>query len=258
MSNSNETADDAVNDVKEASATPENSQELSELKSTESVGEGAKVPVKKKSAKKVVRVTAKKAAKSADPEGDTTEGKDTAKGARKEPIQGVRDRRTKKDDSDESSPELDLQKEDKATVLKKDKNDSPREPEAKGAQAENSDEQVGDDPSQGGNNRNRRGRRGRKPNEQGSQSPKRELSPIDHKELNKKAWKVFLGEVNEEGLALIGDKEARELAKRSFRLAEIFLEEDSRKKPVKAKKVVKAKKAINRNNDSDATETTKD
>jgi len=53
--------------------------------------------------------------------------------------------------------------------------------------------------------------------------------PVDADELAKKAWRIFLGEVGEEGLALIGDQEARELSRRSFRLAELFLEEQSRR-----------------------------
>ena len=49
------------------------------------------------------------------------------------------------------------------------------------------------------------------------------------KAIAQKAWKIFLAEVGEEGLALIGDKEAKELTKRSFRLGEIFQEEEQRR-----------------------------
>lgn len=48
--------------------------------------------------------------------------------------------------------------------------------------------------------------------------------------LAKHAWKIYLAEVSEEGVALIGDMDARDLAKRCFRLAEIFLEEQSRRR----------------------------
>jgi hypothetical protein len=51
---------------------------------------------------------------------------------------------------------------------------------------------------------------------------------IDPEILARKAWKIFLAEVSEEGIALIGDQDARELARRCFRLAEIFIEEQSR------------------------------
>jgi len=52
---------------------------------------------------------------------------------------------------------------------------------------------------------------------------------FDLEEVSKKAWKIFLSEVSEEGLALIGDNDARDLTRRSFRLAEIFLEEKARR-----------------------------
>ncbi|HEY8961808.1 MAG TPA: hypothetical protein VIM57_06335, partial [Luteolibacter sp.] len=53
--------------------------------------------------------------------------------------------------------------------------------------------------------------------------------PLDLEEVSKKAWRIFLSEVSEEGLALIGDNDARDLTRRSFRLAEIFLEEKARR-----------------------------
>lgn len=52
---------------------------------------------------------------------------------------------------------------------------------------------------------------------------------LDSDEVSKKAWKIFLSEVGEEGLALIDDHDAREISRRCFRLAEIFLEEASRR-----------------------------
>ena len=50
----------------------------------------------------------------------------------------------------------------------------------------------------------------------------------DSKDLSKKAWKIFLAEVSEEGIALIGDQDARELSRRCFRIAELFLDEQAR------------------------------
>ena len=44
----------------------------------------------------------------------------------------------------------------------------------------------------------------------------------------KKAWDIYLAEVSEEGVELFPDNDARELARRSFRLAEIFLQEELR------------------------------
>ncbi len=48
--------------------------------------------------------------------------------------------------------------------------------------------------------------------------------------LTKLAWKIYLSEVSEEGVALIGDSDAKELSRRCFRLAEIFMEEQSRRR----------------------------
>jgi hypothetical protein len=50
--------------------------------------------------------------------------------------------------------------------------------------------------------------------------------PMD--DLCKKAWDIYLAEVSEEGVELFPDNDARELARRSFRLSEIFLLEELR------------------------------
>jgi hypothetical protein len=52
---------------------------------------------------------------------------------------------------------------------------------------------------------------------------------LDSEALAKAAWKIYLAEVSEEGVALVGDQDARELARRCFRLAEIFLDEQARR-----------------------------
>jgi hypothetical protein len=52
---------------------------------------------------------------------------------------------------------------------------------------------------------------------------------LDPELVAKKAWKMFQAEVGEEGLALIDDHDAREISRRCFRLAEIFLEEAARR-----------------------------
>lgn len=51
---------------------------------------------------------------------------------------------------------------------------------------------------------------------------------LDPAELSRKAWKIYLAEVSEEGIALINDHEAREIAKHCFRIAELFLDEQTR------------------------------
>ena len=66
--------------------------------------------------------------------------------------------------------------------------------------------------------------------DQQKQRPAQKQRPkFDSDKVSKNAWKIFLAEVSEEGVALIGDNDARELARRCFRLSEIFLEEESRR-----------------------------
>lgn len=61
--------------------------------------------------------------------------------------------------------------------------------------------------------------------QQGPPRPK-----LDAELLAKFAWKIYLSEVSEEGVALIGDNDAKELSRRCFRLAEIFMEEQARRR----------------------------
>jgi len=53
--------------------------------------------------------------------------------------------------------------------------------------------------------------------------------PVSPELVAKRAWKIYLAEVSEEGVSLISDQDARELSKRCFRLAELFLEEQGRR-----------------------------
>jgi hypothetical protein len=66
-----------------------------------------------------------------------------------------------------------------------------------------------------------------RPNPNPQQVPRPKIDP---ELLTKMAWKIYLAEVSEEGVALIGDGDARDLARRCFRLAEIFIEEQSRRR----------------------------
>jgi hypothetical protein len=45
----------------------------------------------------------------------------------------------------------------------------------------------------------------------------------DAEELSRKAWKIYLAELSEEGVELFDDASAGKLVQRSFKLAEIFL-----------------------------------
>lgn len=62
------------------------------------------------------------------------------------------------------------------------------------------------------------------------QQPQQQRPKIDPELLTKMAWKIYLAEVSEEGVALIGDNDARDLSRRCFRLAEIFVEEQTRRR----------------------------
>ena len=71
--------------------------------------------------------------------------------------------------------------------------------------------------------RNSQSRQNQNQNQNQRQRPK-----ADPVLLAKFAWKIFLAEVSEEGVALVGDNDARDLSRRCFRLAEIFLDEKAR------------------------------
>lgn len=86
-----------------------------------------------------------------------------------------------------------------------------------------------------GKKRRRRRRKGGANNDddgggdEGRQSRNQEKVKLDPDQVTKKAWKIFHSEVSEEGLALVSDQDAKEIGRRSFRLAEIFLEEAARR-----------------------------
>lgn len=65
---------------------------------------------------------------------------------------------------------------------------------------------------------------------QGAPAPQPPRPKIDPELLTKMAWKIYLAEVSEEGVALIGDNDAKDLSRRCFRLAEIFVEEQMRRR----------------------------
>ena len=69
-----------------------------------------------------------------------------------------------------------------------------------------------------------------RPNQGAQQQQQPQRPKIDPALLTKMAWKIYLAEVSEEGVALIGDNDAKDLSRRCFRLAEIFIEEQSRRR----------------------------
>ena len=82
----------------------------------------------------------------------------------------------------------------------------------------------------GGRRKRRRNRNRNRDNAQQQQQP--QATPqVDKEELVRRAWKIFLGEVTEEGLALMDDRTAAEASRRAFRVAELFLIEAARHRP---------------------------
>ena len=108
----------------------------------------------------------------------------------------------------------------------------PRDPQAQqqAAQQRREAEQARRDAEQARREQERQRRdedqRRRQAEQQRRESQDRALLPID--DLCQKAWQIFLAEVGEEGVELFPDNEARELTRRSFRLAEIFMQEELR------------------------------
>lgn len=85
-----------------------------------------------------------------------------------------------------------------------------------------------------GKKRRRRRRKGPGDGDEGGDESRQGPRPssriqLDPEKVEKKAWKIFLSEVSEEGLALVSDQDAKEIGRRSFRLAEIFLEEATKR-----------------------------
>ncbi|MFK7911680.1 MAG: hypothetical protein AB8F34_13915, partial [Akkermansiaceae bacterium] len=117
----------------------------------------------------------------------------------------------------------------KKSAKKAAKKSTPRDKSKRGDSA-NKDKSAKDEKQSGdeqqGRQQPRRGRtrgRGRQQQDQ----PHEPKVKLDRKKVTERAWKIFLGEVNEEGLALIADKDARELARRSLRVAELYSLEEA-------------------------------
>lgn len=106
-------------------------------------------------------------------------------------------------------------------------------------------ETVGGDQNAGkrGNKRRRRNRskNGKEETIPTSFAPKKEQQlSVEPKKLARKAWRIFLGEVTEDGLALMDDQSTKEVARRAFRVAEIFLLEELRRDTSRQNPVARA------------------
>lgn len=180
---------------------------------TEPAASTAKVPAAKAGKSRKEEATEKQAAPSDGP----------AAGAEDRPAikRGVRGTKktAKKGASKEGSKEP-----------RSDKHGSSPEPKDPNPSPTSSAGEAANEPSSRDDAPHKQARRGRNRNRQDRQEPQHQDGPktkLDAKLVAKRAWKIFLGEVGEEGLALIADKDARELARRSLRVAEIYsLEEE--------------------------------
>lgn len=97
-------------------------------------------------------------------------------------------------------------------------------------------ETVGGHEPQGNGNHRKRRRRGRRGGDNSQPALPPRAVGIDPDELKRRAWKIYLGEVTEEGLALMDDRTAAEAARRAFRVAELFLIETAHHLPAPQEK----------------------
>lgn len=142
---------------------------------------------------------------------DSSKKEDQERRPSREPKKGVRDRRRepRQDDGERD-------------VSNQDSNQSEQAGDAPAARDSDS---GGDDHDGRGRGKGRgRGGRGRR----GDESQPKARTPIDENQLQKKAWKIYLSEVTEEGLALLDDNGLRSFARGSFQAARVFLEEEQR------------------------------
>lgn len=187
-----------------------NKEEKSEVSQVDNqVTEPEKKVVRKRSTKSSKKITSENE-KQEQPEVDTPSNvdvspKESVPSAKREPIKGVRDMRKSK------QPEV--------------SKDQDVPSESSSGESVDSGENEITSPKRS-RNRNR-SRNSKKPE---LQQQRQNTVEVDVKLVAKRAWKIYIGEVNEDGVALIDDRAAREIAKRSFKIAEIFTEEEERKK----------------------------
>ena len=103
---------------------------------------------------------------------------------------------------------------------------APKEKENKPAAESNeqTSTEEGEERNEGRGRRNRNRRGG--PRDRDDSGPKR--PPIDKEEAATKAWEIYQGVLEEEGVSLVDPRRAREVARRCLELATIFCEERNR------------------------------
>ena len=94
--------------------------------------------------------------------------------------------------------------------------------------AESDDDRSDDEGEERSEGRNRRGRnrRGGQGRDREDSGPKR--AAVDKDEAAAKAWEIYQGELEEEGVSLVDPRRARDVARRCLELATIFCEERDR------------------------------
>lgn len=91
---------------------------------------------------------------------------------------------------------------------------------------EESEEPSGDEEERKEGRRRNRNRRGGKDRER-EESPQK-ARKIDRDEAAAKAWEIYQGELEEEGVSLVDPRRARDVARRCLELATVFCEERDR------------------------------
>ena len=120
---------------------------------------------------------------------------------------------------------------------KSEKKDKPRKKDSKkGEERSKSDnksdnnseeDSASEDDDERGEGRNRRGRNRRGGNRDREDSGSKR-APVDKDEAAAKAWEIYQGELEEEGVSLVDPRRARDVARRCLELATIFCEERDR------------------------------
>ena len=110
------------------------------------------------------------------------------------------------------------------------KKDRPRKEKSSDDSKEDDSEQDSvaedEDRKEGRSRRGGRNRRGGNSREREDSGSKR--APVDKDEAAAKAWEIYQGELEEEGVSLVDPRRAREVARRCLELATIFCEERDR------------------------------
>lgn len=176
-----------------------------------------------------------------------------AKKPRKPIKQGVRvakkapGKTSKKDEVEKASDQgaatqgegKELEKNARASAKNQKSRSSKSEKQAGSGEQASGNEADDSNNEDGGKNQASRRSRGRGRGARQQEPKEAQVVKVDTKTVAQRAWKIFLSEVSEEGIALISDKDAHELARRSLRVAEIYSREEaiqSKKNKEKSKK----------------------